>query len=65
MDKETAEEMNKIFFEVVIAPSYEESALDILKQKKNRIILVQKSEALQKRTARYRFEWCAGAGQGC
>ena len=49
---QTAEEMNKIFFEVVIAPSYEEKALDILKQKKNRIILVQKSGNLQKRTVR-------------
>ncbi len=52
IDAATAEEMNKIFFEVVIAPSYEENALDILKQKKNRIILVQKSGALQKTTAR-------------
>ncbi len=52
VDRETAEEMNKIFFEVVIAPSYAGDALDILKQKKNRIILVQKSGNLQNRTAR-------------
>ncbi|MDD6139949.1 MAG: bifunctional phosphoribosylaminoimidazolecarboxamide formyltransferase/IMP cyclohydrolase PurH, partial [Bacteroidales bacterium] len=38
----TAEEVNKIFFEVVIAPSYTDEALDVLKQKKNRIILVRK-----------------------
>ena len=31
--------MNKIFFEVVIAPAYDEDALAILKEKKNRIIL--------------------------
>ena len=31
--------MNKIFFEVVIAPSYNAEALEILKTKKNRIIL--------------------------
>lgn len=37
----TAEEINKIFFEVIIAPAYSEEALEILKQKKNRIILVQ------------------------
>jgi len=43
IDAETAEEMNKIFFEVVIAPSYHEEALKILQQKKNRIILIQKS----------------------
>ena len=42
IDAATAEEMNKIFFEVVIAPGYEEGALAVLKQKKNRIILVQK-----------------------
>ncbi len=52
IDAATAEEMNKIFFEVVIAPSYEESALAILKQKKNRIILVQKSSDLQPRISR-------------
>lgn len=39
VEKATAEEMNKIFFEVVIAPSYSEEALEILKSKKNRIIL--------------------------
>ena len=52
IDAATAEEMNKIFFEVVIAPSYEESALAILKQKKNRIILVQKTSDLQPRISR-------------
>lgn len=35
----TAELMNKLFFEVVIAPSYSEQALELLKSKKNRIIL--------------------------
>jgi len=42
VDKEAAEEMNKIFFEIVIAPSYDPAALEILKQKKNRIILIHK-----------------------
>ncbi|MCQ2294564.1 MAG: bifunctional phosphoribosylaminoimidazolecarboxamide formyltransferase/IMP cyclohydrolase [Bacteroidales bacterium] len=37
--KEVAEEMHKIFFEVCIAPEYDEEALAILKGKKNRIIL--------------------------
>jgi phosphoribosylaminoimidazolecarboxamide formyltransferase/IMP cyclohydrolase len=37
--KEVAEEMHKIFFEVSIAPDYDEEALAILKGKKNRIIL--------------------------
>ncbi len=43
VDKATAEEMNKIFFEVVIAPDYDMDALEILSQKKNRIILIQKA----------------------
>lgn len=37
--KEVAEEMHKIFFEVCIAPDYDEEALAILRGKKNRIIL--------------------------
>ncbi len=42
IDKAAAEEIDKIFFEVIIAPSFDENALEILKQKKNRIILIQK-----------------------
>ena len=42
IDKATAEEINKIFFEVIIAPDYDMDALEILSQKKNRIILIQK-----------------------
>jgi len=40
---ETAEEINKIFFEVLIAPSFEKNALELLKSKKNRILLQLKS----------------------
>jgi phosphoribosylaminoimidazolecarboxamide formyltransferase/IMP cyclohydrolase len=39
IDKQTAEEVNKLFFEIIIAPSFEKNTLDILKIKKNRIIL--------------------------
>ncbi len=39
IDLSTAEEMHKIFFEVIAAPSYEEEALHLLSGKKNRIIL--------------------------
>lgn len=42
IDKATAEEINKLFFEVSIAPAYDADALAILEQKKNRIILVRK-----------------------
>ncbi len=48
VDKETAEEINKIFFEVIIAPDYDLEALEILSQKKNRIILILKNEGLKK-----------------
>lgn len=42
IDAETATEINSLFCEVVIAPAYDESAIAILKEKKNRIILVLK-----------------------
>lgn len=41
IDKATAEEIHNLFCEVVIAPSYTDEALEILKGKKNRIILIQ------------------------
>ena len=40
IDRATAEEIHKLFCEVVIAPSYSDEALAILKGKKNRIILI-------------------------
>ena len=46
VDLETANEISKLFFEVIIAPSYNEDALQILCQKKNRIVLVQKEITL-------------------
>ena len=52
VDKATADEMNRIFFEVVIAPAYDADALEALKQKKNRIILVRKDCALSGKTVR-------------
>ena len=42
LTKEAAEEINTLFFEILIAPSFEEEALNILKTKKNRILLQQK-----------------------
>ena len=52
IDEATAAEINKIFFEVIIAPAYTEKALEILKSKKNRIILEARS--LQLPAMRYR-----------
>jgi phosphoribosylaminoimidazolecarboxamide formyltransferase / IMP cyclohydrolase len=48
ISKDVAEEMNKLFFEVLIAPAFAYDALQILKQKKNRIILQQKKFDLPK-----------------
>ena len=42
IDKDAAEEIHKLFCEVVIAPSFSDEALTILKGKKNRILLKQK-----------------------
>ena len=44
IDKETANAINELFFEVLIAPVFEKEAIDILKSKKNRILLQQKLE---------------------
>ena len=45
VDKATAEAINEIFFEVLIAPAFDEDALSILKTKKNRILLLQKNSS--------------------
>jgi phosphoribosylaminoimidazolecarboxamide formyltransferase/IMP cyclohydrolase len=42
IDKQTAEEIHKLFCEVVIAPAFNDDAIEILKGKKNRVLLVQK-----------------------
>ena len=42
IDSATAQEISSLFCEVVIAPSYDAEAIEILKGKKNRIILIQK-----------------------
>ncbi len=42
IDMAAAEEINKLFFEILIAPEYDAAALELLKSKKNRIILQQK-----------------------
>lgn len=52
IDKATAEEIHKLFCEVVIAPSYDADALAILKGKKNRVLLIQKEVALPTQTVR-------------
>ena len=52
INTETAEKIHTLFCEVVIAPSFSEDALAILKGKKNRIILIQKDIELPTTTVR-------------
>lgn len=49
IDKATAEKMHDLFFEVLIAPAFDEDALEVLKQKKNRILLLRKEVDLPKK----------------
>jgi len=44
VDKDAAEEMHSLFFEVLIAPAFTDEALEVLKGKKNRILLLQKMD---------------------
>ena len=44
IDLQAAEEINKLFFEILIAPAYSDEALALLKGKKNRMLLLQKRE---------------------
>src|SRR5690606_12097201 len=44
INKATADAINEIFFEVLIAPAFETDALAVLKSKKNRILLQLKSQ---------------------
>jgi phosphoribosylaminoimidazolecarboxamide formyltransferase/IMP cyclohydrolase len=46
IDAETATEISKIFYEVLIAPAYTDEAIQILKEKKNRIILIRQKVEL-------------------
>tara|TARA_B110000003_G_scaffold208536_1_gene207439 strand:+ start:50644 stop:52170 length:1527 start_codon:yes stop_codon:yes gene_type:complete len=52
IDKATANEIHTLFCEVVIAPSYEDEALYILKGKKNRVLLIQKEVDLPNKIVR-------------
>jgi phosphoribosylaminoimidazolecarboxamide formyltransferase/IMP cyclohydrolase len=52
IDKAAAEEINKLFCEVVIAPSYDDDAVAILQEKKNRIILIQNDVTLPEKQVR-------------
>lgn len=52
VDIDTAKEINKLFCEVVIAPSYDNEVMTILEEKKNRIILIQNDIPLPSKQVR-------------
>jgi phosphoribosylaminoimidazolecarboxamide formyltransferase/IMP cyclohydrolase len=52
VDVTSAEEINKLFFEVIIAPAYDVNAMEVLKTKPNRIILQQKETKLAAKSFR-------------
>lgn len=52
IDLDTAKEINNLFCEVVIAPSFSKEAEKVLKEKKNRILLIQKQTGLPVKTVR-------------
>ena len=58
IDKATAEEMHKIFLEIVAAPDFDDDALEVLKKKKNLRILKLKN--LDAREAKYDIKYLEG-----
>lgn len=52
VDLATAEELHKLFFEILIAPSYDTEALEILKKKKDRRLLIRKEVKTSKKQFR-------------
>ena len=54
IDKATADAINEIFFEVLIAPSFNEDALTVLKSKKNRILLRYKEQGTRYKAEMFR-----------
>ena len=52
IDKKTADTLNSLFFEVLIAPGFDDDALEILQSKKNRILLKTKNSIQQKQMSK-------------
>ena len=61
IDLATAEKINDLFCEVVIAPSFAQEALAVLTSKKNRILLTQKSTKLKGKNNSHLPEWIFGS----
>ena len=52
IDLEAAEEINKLFIEVIVAPKYEDGVLDLLFSKKNRVVLRLKADLYRPQTVK-------------
>jgi len=52
IDMEAAEEINKLFIEVIVAPDYADGVLDILFTKKNRVVLRLKKDCYARQTVK-------------
>ncbi len=52
IDLEAAEEINKLFIEVIVAPDYEPGVLDLLFSKKNRVVLRLKADLYKPQTVK-------------
>ena len=52
IDLETAREIDALFYEVLIAPDFEQAALELLQGKKNRILLRQKENIISQKQFR-------------
>ena len=57
VDEKVASEINKIFFEVLIAPSFTDGALEILKQKKNRILPSIEKDCIPRKDQPVYIKW--------
>lgn len=54
IDLATANELNSLFFEVLTAPGYDDDALAVLKSKKNRILIKQKTTDYKPQPIQYK-----------
>ncbi len=52
VDEASAESISELFFELLIAPEYDDKALELLRAKKKRIILKQKKDPFQQESFR-------------
>ena len=65
VDAETAGEINKLFYEILMAPSFHADALELLKQKKNRILLQRKPVTLPNTQVRSLLHGMLSQGRDC